>query len=61
MTDVVVASAVRTAVGSFSGAFASTPAYDLRVAAFKAAVERAGIDAADGGMGVALCIERDCF
>ncbi len=44
MTNVVIVSAARTAVGSFSGAFASTPAHDLGSAALEAAVARAGID-----------------
>ncbi|MEO1493568.1 MAG: acetyl-CoA C-acetyltransferase [Pseudomonadota bacterium] len=47
MTNVVIASAARTAVGSFNGAFANTPAHDLGSAAIKAALERAGVDAAD--------------
>ena len=32
MTNVVIASAARTAVGSFSGAFAKVPAHDLGAA-----------------------------
>ncbi|MEQ8896352.1 MAG: acetyl-CoA C-acetyltransferase [Roseovarius sp.] len=44
MTNVVIASAARTAVGSFSGAFANTPAHDLGTAVLEAIVERAGID-----------------
>jgi len=44
MTNVVIASAARTAVGSFSGAFASTPAHDLGSAVLQAVVARAGID-----------------
>lgn len=47
MTNVVIASAARTAVGSFSGAFAGTPAHDLGAAVLQAIVERAGIDKAD--------------
>ena len=47
MTNIVIASAARTAVGSFSGSFASTPAHELGAAAIKAALERAGVDAAD--------------
>jgi acetyl-CoA C-acetyltransferase len=47
MTNVVIASAARTAVGSFSGAFATTPAHDLGTAVLKAVVARAGIDSAD--------------
>ena len=44
MTNVVIASAARTAVGSFGGAFANTPAHDLGAAVLEAVVERAGID-----------------
>ncbi len=44
MTNVVIASAARTAVGSFSGSFANTPAHDLGAAVLEAVVERAGID-----------------
>jgi acetyl-CoA C-acetyltransferase len=47
MTNVVIASAARTAVGSFSGSFANTPAHDLGAAVLDALVERAGIDKAD--------------
>ncbi|MDO9442927.1 MAG: acetyl-CoA C-acetyltransferase [Beijerinckiaceae bacterium] len=46
-TDIVVVSAARTAVGSFNGAFANTPAHDLGAAAIKAALERAKVDASD--------------
>ncbi len=45
MTDIVIASAARTPVGSFNGSFASTPAHELGVAAIKAALERAGVTA----------------
>ena len=44
MTNVVIASAARTAVGSFSGAFANTPAHDLGAAMLEAVVARAGVD-----------------
>ena len=47
MTDIVIASAARTAVGSFNGAFANTPAHELGVVAIKAALERSGVDAAE--------------
>ena len=47
MTNVVIASAARTAVGSFGGSFANTPAHDLGAAVLGALVERAGIDKAD--------------
>ena len=47
MTNIVIASAARTAVGSFNGAFAKVPAHELGVVAIKAALARAGVDAAD--------------
>ncbi|MDF1719100.1 MAG: acetyl-CoA C-acetyltransferase [Minwuia sp.] len=47
MSDIVIASAARTPVGSFNGAFASVPAHDLGTVAIKGALERAGVDAAD--------------
>jgi acetyl-CoA C-acetyltransferase len=47
MTNVVIASAARTAVGSFGGSVANTPAHDLGAAVLEALVERAGIDKAD--------------
>jgi acetyl-CoA C-acetyltransferase len=45
--DIVIVGAARTAVGSFNGAFANTPAHDLGAAAIKSALERAKVDAAD--------------
>ncbi|MDO6586364.1 acetyl-CoA C-acetyltransferase [Salipiger sp. 1_MG-2023] len=47
MTNVVIASAARTAVGSFGGSFANTPAHDLGAAVLEALVARAGIDKGD--------------
>jgi len=47
MTNVVIASAARTAVGSFLGSFANTPAHDLGAAVLKEVVARAGIDPAE--------------
>ncbi len=44
MTDIVIASAARTPVGAFNGAFASLPAHVLGTAAIKAAMERAKIE-----------------
>ena len=44
MTDVVIASAARTAVGSFSGSFANIPAHELGTTVLEAVVSRAGID-----------------
>ena len=43
MTNIVIASAARTAVGSFGGAFANTPAHDLGTSVLEAIVDRAGI------------------
>ena len=45
--EIVIVSAARTAVGSFNGAFAATPAHDLGAAAIKAALTRAKVDAAE--------------
>jgi acetyl-CoA C-acetyltransferase len=45
--EIVVASAARTAVGSFSGAFANTAAHDLGAAAIKGALDRARVPAAE--------------
>ncbi len=47
MTNVVIVSAARTAVGSFNGSFANTPAHDLGAAVIEALIERAGIDKAE--------------
>ena len=47
MTNVVIASAARTPVGSFGGSFANTPAHDLGAAVLKELVARAGIDAGE--------------
>ncbi len=44
MTNVVIASAARTAVGSFGGSFANTPAHDLGAVVLEEIVARAGID-----------------
>jgi len=43
MTEVVITAAKRTPVGSFLGAFASTPAHELGRIAIEAALEQAGI------------------
>jgi acetyl-CoA C-acetyltransferase len=43
MTDVVIVSGARTAVGSFNGAFATVPAHDLGKAAIQAALTRADV------------------
>ncbi|WP_299814536.1 acetyl-CoA C-acetyltransferase [uncultured Jannaschia sp.] len=44
MTNVVIASAARTPVGSFLGAFANTPAHELGAAVIEEVVARAGVD-----------------
>ena len=44
MTNIVIASAARTPVGSFSGAFATVPAHELGATAIKAALARAGVE-----------------
>ena len=49
MSDVVIVSAARTPVGSFNGALSSLPAHELGKIAIQAALERAGISAADVG------------
>jgi acetyl-CoA C-acetyltransferase len=46
-TDIVIVSATRTAVGSFNGTFANTPAHELGAAVIKDALERASVDAGD--------------
>jgi len=43
MTEIVIASAARTPVGSFNGAFATLPAHALGTVAIKAAMERARV------------------
>ena len=45
--DIVIASAARTPVGSFNGAFASLSAHALGQVAIEAALSRAGVAAAD--------------
>ncbi len=45
--DIVIASAKRTAVGSFNGKFANTPAHDLAAAAITAALAAANVAAAE--------------
>ncbi len=44
MTNIVIASAGRTPVGSFNGSFANTPAHDLGAAVIRAVLERAGVE-----------------
>jgi len=47
MTEVVIASGVRTAVGAFNGGLSSLSAADLGAVAIGAALRRANVDAAD--------------
>ncbi|MCG8357709.1 MAG: acetyl-CoA C-acetyltransferase [Kiloniellales bacterium] len=47
MTNVVIAAAARTAVGSFNGSFAKTPAHELGATAIKAVLARAGVEAGE--------------
>jgi acetyl-CoA C-acetyltransferase len=44
---IVIASAGRTAVGSFNGAFANIPAHELGAAVIKGALQRAGVDGSE--------------
>jgi len=45
--SIVIASAGRTAVGSFNGSFANTLAHELGAAVIKGVLERAGVEAAE--------------
>lgn len=47
MSNIVIVSAARTPIGAFNGALSSLPAHELGRIAIQAAVERAGIAAAD--------------
>ena len=47
MTEIVIASAVRTAIGSFNGGLASVPAHELGAAVIREALSRAHTDAAE--------------
>ena len=47
MTDIVIAAAARTAIGSFSGALASVPAPELGRVVIEGVLARAGINGAD--------------
>ena len=46
-TDIVIAGAVRTAVGAFNGAFANIPAHELGAAAVREAITRAKVEPAE--------------
>jgi acetyl-CoA C-acetyltransferase len=43
LTNVVIASAARTPVGSFNGSFANTPAHELGAAVIKEVLDRSGV------------------
>jgi acetyl-CoA C-acetyltransferase len=45
MTDIVIAAAARTPVGSFNGGLSSLPAHELGAIAIRAVLERAGVAA----------------
>ncbi len=47
MSDIVIASAVRTPIGAFNGAFAGLTAHQLGQVAIEAALSRAGVSPAD--------------
>jgi acetyl-CoA C-acetyltransferase len=44
MTDIVILSGVRTAIGTFGGSLAATPPIELATVVAKAALERAGVE-----------------
>jgi acetyl-CoA C-acetyltransferase len=45
--SIVIASAARTAVGSFNGSFANVPAHELGIAVIQSVLERAGVEASE--------------
>jgi acetyl-CoA C-acetyltransferase len=47
MSEIVIASAARTPIGSFNGAFATVPAHYLGQVAIQAALERSGVEPAE--------------
>ena len=47
MTEVVITSAARTAIGNFNGTLAGVPAHDLGSTVIKEALSRSSVDAAD--------------
>jgi acetyl-CoA C-acetyltransferase len=47
MTEVVIAAAARTPVGSFNGGLSTLPAHELGAVAIRAVLERAGVSADD--------------
>lgn len=56
MTDIVIAGAKRTPIGSFQGQFKAVSAIDLGAAAIEAAVEHAGITGADVSEVIMGCV-----
>lgn len=49
MSDIVILSGARTAIGTFGGSLAATPPIDLAATVSKAALERGGVDPAQIG------------
>ena len=49
MSDIMILSGARTAIGTFGGALAGTPPIDLGATVAKAAISRAGVDASQIG------------
>ena len=49
MTDIVILSAARTAIGTFGGALAALPPIEIATRAARAAIERSGVEAAQIG------------
>ncbi len=47
MSEIVIASAARTAIGAFNGGLSTVPAHDLGKVAILGALERSGVDASD--------------
>ena len=44
MSEIVIAGAARTPIGSFNGAFASVPAHYLGEVAIRSTLERSGVE-----------------
>ncbi|MEL7183895.1 MAG: acetyl-CoA C-acyltransferase, partial [Pseudomonadota bacterium] len=49
MTDIVILSGARTAIGTFGGSLAATPPIDLAATVARAALNGAGLDPAQVG------------
>ena len=49
MSDIVLLSGARTAIGTFGGSLAAIPPIDLGTTVIRAALDRAGVDAAQIG------------